>query len=276
MVRIPVLLFLLGISHLTSAQSTGQNSSDPSAFSPDSFSSVSLKQYPGYREVTESIRGQLKSTRYTTLSAGMSGTLLDFPVRPGSLVKEGDLLARFDCRAEEAERSVVVAKKQGAAARHEVNKKLSEFDNVSGLELSLSQAELAMAESELKLIDVRLSHCEIRAPFTGQVINKQFQQYQFVPVGEPLLELVDTEQLEVEMVLQSAWLGRLNSGDHFSITLDETGESVSARIDRIVGSVDPVSQTVRVIGSLETSGSGLLPGMSGEVVMDASLAGHAP
>jgi len=77
--------------------------------------------------------------------------------------------------------------------------------------------------------------------------------------------LVDTSNLEVEMVIPSRWLKRLSAGTVFAINLDESAQPVKARIDRNIGTIDPVSQTIRVIGTLISPPLSLLPGMSGEI-----------
>ena len=237
---------------------------------------ASVGDYAEYTAIAETIRGQLRPVRYTTLSAGMTGTLLEVKGSPGRYVKEGDILARFDCRAEQAERDVAAAKKEGAEARYRVNSRLAELDNISGLELSLSKAELAIANSELKLIDVRLSHCEVRAPFSGQMVSKQVQSWQFAGMGDPLFELVDTSRMEVEMVLQSRWLHRLPPGTPFNLAVDETGATIAATVDRVVSNIDPVSQTIRIIGVPAAMPDNLLPGMSGQIHIGTASASVAP
>ncbi|MGY0219327.1 efflux RND transporter periplasmic adaptor subunit [Endozoicomonadaceae bacterium StTr2] len=213
----------------------------------------------------EGIRGQLRPTHYTTLAAAMTGILLEVSGRPGNEIKKGELLARFDCRENFAERDVATARRDGTKAKFDVNSRLAKLGNISELELEISRTEYAMATSEIKLLNARLSHCELRAPFSGQLTSRQVQPYQFVSMGDPMFELIDTSSLEVEMLIPSRELHRYQAGTRIQLTLDETGERVAARVDRVIGSIDPVSQTVRAIGRLEQHRGRLLPGMSGTI-----------
>jgi multidrug efflux pump subunit AcrA (membrane-fusion protein) len=132
--------------------------------------------------------------------------------------------------------------------------------------LSLSKAALSIAQAELRRIDTLLSHCVVQAPFAGVITAKPVQAYQFVAKGGPLLDMINTTKLEVEMILPSRWLVEIRPGTRFSLLVDETGSRVDARVDRIVSQVDPVSQTVRVIGVLlDPPTPDLLPGMSGNI-----------
>lgn len=220
---------------------------------------------------TATIRGQLQSIRHTVLSAGISGRITDFPVRVGSRVKAGDSLVRFDCQREQARKEVAQARLAAAETKLQVNRRLAELNTLSGLDLRLSEAEMAIAQAELKQIRVTLERCHLRAPFAGVVVEKPVQAHQHVAEGDPLLELVDPAALEVAMVVPSAWLARLAPGTGFRLRVDETGEVVEAKVARLVGRIDPVSQSMRVIGELVERPDAVLPGMSGTVIFPWSL-----
>lgn len=123
-----------------------------------------------------------------------------------------------------------------------------------------------MQRAELNRIEALLSRCVVTSPFAAVVSEKLAQAFQYVKEGDSLLELVDTSNLEVEMVIPSKWLKKLAAGTQFSLQLDEFDTPVRAKIDRNVGTIDPVSQTIRVIGVLLSPPGKLLPGMSGEVI----------
>lgn len=214
---------------------------------------------------SKNVRAQLRATNTTILSAGISAKITSMPIKLGSMVKKNAVIAKFDCNAEYAEKSVIKAQNVAAKATLKVNQKLHKFKNISGLELKLSEAEVAVSGGNLKKINAILRDCVIRAPYSGQIIDKPVNSYQFVNKGEPLVELVDPSSLEFDMILPSSWLRDLSVGSPFNAVIDETGEVVNGKLSRIIGSIDPVSQTVRVIGELAEKRSNLLPGMSGDI-----------
>lgn len=212
------------------------------------------------------IRGQLKARQFTILAANLPGKLINFPVTIGQRLSKGQTIAVFDCQIEKAEKEVAVAKLGAAQSKLQVNTQLAQYKNVSDLELTLSKADVAVQKAELNRIEAVLSKCVVTSPFAAVVSEKAAQAYQYVKEGDPLLQLVDTSHLEVEMVIPSKWLKKLVGGSQFSLKLDEFDTPVQAKIDRNVGTIDPVSQTIRVIGTLINPPAALLPGMSGEVV----------
>lgn len=212
------------------------------------------------------IRGQLRARQFTTLAANLSGKLVSFPVTIGQRLSKGQTIGIFDCQTEKAEKEVVVAKLGAAQSKVQVNTQLAQYKNISDLEVTLSKADVAVLKAELNRIDAILSKCMVTSPFAAVVSEKMAQAYQYIKEGDPLLELVNTSSLEVEMVIPSKWLKKLPIGTQFSVKLDEFDTPVRAKIDRNVGTIDPVSQTIRVIGGLLDSPTTLLPGMSGEII----------
>ena len=219
--------------------------------------------------VPGSFRGQLRSVNYAVLSAGIAAQIERFGVSTGSRIDKGQTIAEFDCAIARVDHRIGISRHDAAAENLEVNERLNTLKNVSELDLNTSRAELAIAEAEVDRSSTILEECVLLAPFSGTVTEKFVQAYEFVNLGDPLIELVDTRNLEVEMVLPSMHLASYREGTLFSLRIDETGQVVKARVDRVVDAIDPVSQTLRVIGKLTEPTSGLMPGMSGVVTFVA-------
>ena len=65
--------------------------------------------------------------------------------------------------------------------------------------------------------------------------------------------------------MPSAWLRWLKTGFAFSVAVDETGKTYPATVVRTGARVDPVSQSIKVIGRITENAPELIPGMSGPV-----------
>ena len=63
--------------------------------------------------------------------------------------------------------------------------------------------------------------------------------------------------------MPSKWLSWLTIGLPFDVHVIETDDKHAAKIDRIGAKIDPVSQSLKVIGSIDNSEKNLKPGMSG-------------
>jgi membrane fusion protein (multidrug efflux system) len=218
------------------------------------------------RSDSASFRGQFRSVNYAVISAGIAAKVNSFTVKTGSRVKRGQIIALFDCTIAEVEHKISLSRERAVAESLEVNKRLNILKNISELDLSLSVAELAIAEAEVERTTKILEGCVIHAPFSGTITQKMAQAYEYVNIGDPLVELIDTDNIEIEMVLPSLHLSRYVRGAPFTMQIDETGQMIDAQVERVVNVVDPVSQTLRIIGSITIPVDGLMPGMSGRVI----------
>jgi multidrug efflux pump subunit AcrA (membrane-fusion protein) len=115
-----------------------------------------------------------------------------------------------------------------------------------------------------------VGRCSIAAPFAGRVAKRHVAAHQYVTPGVPLLDILETGQLELQMIVPSKWLAWLKPGAAFTVQVEELGKSFPAKVQRLGAQIDPVSQTVAVFGVMDGSHAGLLPGMSGWAV----FAGH--
>ena len=209
------------------------------------------------------VRGQVTAPEAVTLAAGMTTKISAFKVRAGSSFRKGDLLVELDCAKQQATRGITEAKLKGARIKEQNIKHLLSLDAVGPIEANLAAIETESLEAEIVALDAALRHCQIMAPYDGAVGALYAAAHQYVREGDQLLDLVPSGGLEVELVVPSQWLAWLKVGQSFSLTLDETGESMPVRVSRLGASIDPVSQTIQVFGSFHKAPETVLRGMSG-------------
>jgi multidrug efflux pump subunit AcrA (membrane-fusion protein) len=77
------------------------------------------------------------------------------------------------------------------------------------------------------------------------------------------MEILNSRQLELHMIVPSRWLAWLKKGSRFNVRVDELDKDFPARVVRLGASIDPVSQTISVVGEVQGAHPELLPGMSG-------------
>ncbi len=211
------------------------------------------------------LRAQLSAVRNPIISSEISARISELKVRDGERFKRGQLLVSFDCedllnRLERAR--AILGKKEHI---YEINAQLNNLMSVSQLEMIVSAAEVTEARAEVKLGETMMEKCAIKAPFSGLAVAVDVQQHEYVIAGQPLLEILDDSELEIQMIVPSLWLQWLQPDHPFEIEIDETGSRYAARTTRISGKVDPVSHSIKVYGRIVEPDSRLLPGMSGSV-----------
>ena len=216
------------------------------------------------------LRAQIKAKQSTMISSEMSGRISLLKIKDGERFSAGQVLVGFHCSMENAELSKSKATLEKKRKTYEVNQKLSKLNSISTLELAVSKTEEDEAKADVRVAEAVVERCIIKAPFSGKVVEVTARAFQTVKEGEALLEIVNDKDLEIEFIAPSKALPNIKPGKTFKVTIDETRLSYLAEIIRLGGRVDPVSQTIKVYGRINSDSSDLLPGMSGSIALDPS------
>ena len=213
------------------------------------------------------VRAVVRPGNEAILSARMTGLISRMPHKEGDAFAKDDVLVEFDCErqineAKAAEATVNIQKKTV-----ETNQELDKFASIGKNDLLISISQLDKAIAEHQALNAQLKACKLLAPFAGRIVSKQAWQHETVNVSQPLLKVLDTGSQELEMLVPSSWLKWLRIGARYKFKVDETGSFIAGEVTRINPSIDAVSNSVRMIGSLRPTPQGgpLMVGMSGNV-----------
>jgi membrane fusion protein, multidrug efflux system len=216
---------------------------------------------------TPEIRARLSPLHYTTLSSEMAGRIDKIATRVGDRFHQGDILIRFDCALPRAQMSKAQAVLTQAERTLEINRRLAAQKSIGEFEFDVSAAEVLKDKADLVGAEAVVAKCSIAAPFTGVTVEQKAREFQYATPGQPLLDILDDHALEVELSAPSLWLSWLKPGYAFQVKIDETDKTYPARVTRLGGRVDPVSQSIKVIGEITGDAPELMAGMSGRATM---------
>jgi len=218
-------------------------------------------------------RGVVNAVDQATLSSGVSSRIDDISRKRGEAFDKGDVLIRFDCGLEIANLQAARARYNVAAKTLEKNQELLTFAATGQFDVDILKAELDQSRADLKARQVVVDECKIVAPFKGRVVELAVAPFESVEAVQPLIEIVGTQAYEVTFIVSSDWIAWLNDDHKFSLTLDNIGQRVDGHVDRVGAIVDPVSQTVEVIGVIDAPGNTVRAGMSGVATFAPPIGG---
>jgi RND family efflux transporter MFP subunit len=210
-------------------------------------------------------RGIVRSLDEAWLSSDLGLPIEFLPLKEGESFRRNDVLVRFDCSTLKAQLKAADARLQAELIGLKNNKQLKAHNAIGQFDVDISEAKVDQAEAERDVIAVSVQRCEIKAPFDGQVAQLGVHLHEVPERGARFMQVLDSTALEVDMILPSAWLKWLKPGAAFEIHIDELQEARSAEVVRIAAAVDPVSQTVKVVGRLTGETGRVQPGMSGSL-----------
>jgi membrane fusion protein (multidrug efflux system) len=187
--------------------------------------------------------GTLRARRLVRIHNQEEGRITALPFFEGDQVKSGELLVSLDDELLKAE----LAKAQ--ATTSQARQDLSRISNLarkraaSKDELSRVKTKLEVAEAEQNLLQVRLGHTRISAPFDGVISARHKEPGDVVAKHTHILTLTDPDSLVTEIHVSELLLPYLKLDDPVRVRIDAIGNStLEGRILRIHPELDPTTR----------------------------------
>jgi len=242
----------------------GQIAGQPDRFSSEANPTSRTKEDARLDLPSEdTARAVVRASETASISSELNARITYLPAREGDRFKTGDLLISFDCRRIAAERDAADAAMKAYEAAYHSQLKLLEYKSTGTAAVEQALHQFEKSKAELRGFDVQVQSCQVFAPFDGRMIEKVAQVHEIAQPNQPLILILNETRLELVMMVPSVWLPRLAGQPSFNIHIDETGEDLPARIVQSTGSIDPVSQSVRIIAEFIDPAPRVLAGMSG-------------
>jgi len=209
-------------------------------------------------------RAVIHSFNRTILSSEIGGKIVFMQKSNGDYFEKDETLVKIDCDIYTAEKDKIKVKRDLLKVKYDKTKHLSTFNSVGQFEVKTAELELQEQELELKIATMNVNRCEIKAPFSGRIVEKIANKHQNIKPQEELFEIISNNSLEIRTVVPAKWLSWLKVGQEININIDELNIDVKSTILQIDSVVDPKSQTINLRAKLENSNN-IIAGMSGTV-----------
>jgi len=206
-----------------------------------------------------SIEGEVQRA----VAAPFNGYIKEAPVRPGDVVKEGELLCLLDDRDLKLERlKWVIEKEQLTNQYHEAMAKRER------VQIRITRAKIDQAEAQLALIEEQLGRTRVTAPFEGVIMSGDLSQSLGSPVerGQELFRVAPLDAYRVIVEVDERDINHIRVGQKSELVLPSMpGE----RFPFLVEKITPVSLAkegrnyFRVEAKMEEASDRLRPGMEG-------------
>jgi RND family efflux transporter MFP subunit len=256
--------------------------------------------------------GYVTARRKATISAKVTGKVVEVLVEEGMRVKANQVLARLDDSNVKTSLDMAVSQLDSARLNlGETRALLKQADNEFQRETELarqkitSQADLEKAESDATSIKARLARQEgdvkvsegqvaiwqqeiqdtvIRAPFGGVVTSKDAQPGEMIsPVSAGggftrtgICTIVDMESLEIEIDVNESYINRVEAGQPVEATLDAYPDwKIPCKVIAIIPTADRQKSTVKVRVGFDKLDPRILPEMGVKVAFH-EIAGATP
>jgi RND family efflux transporter MFP subunit len=234
------------------------------------------------------LSGQTEAHRKSTLTPKVSSIVTRVHVRDGDVVKTGQALVTLDTRdfqlrLQQAEAALQAAKVQLDSAKLDWDRTKallgdkavpqSQFDMVDarykGAQAGVLQAETAVAIGRKAFQDAT-----VHAPFSGIIVKRMVNEGEYASVmpATQLVVIEEVDPLDLRVQVPSTDLDKVKVGDVVHARFPATGQTLDARLTRVVGSLDSRTRTFSAIAELPNHDRALRPGLYAEITLTGKAA----
>ena len=212
------------------------------------------------------------------MSAVLGGYVEEIKLLEGSPVKKGEVLLylsnpaylEMQERYLKAEAEVLYLEKEYARQKALQEEKVNAVKDLQSTERELQQAKAQKQSLEKRLAliginaaqlqaDALVSKVGIRAPIDGTVADIAVSQGSYVSPNDPLLSILNTDHLHLELDVFEQDLPQIKKGQQIAFKLSEYGKKeLKGEVYLIGKQLDPEKRTVRVHGHIEDLDSATL------------------
>jgi len=190
--------------------------------------------------------GTLEAIERASISARISGQIIELPVVLGSKVEKGDVLVRIS--AGEISAKVLRAEAQLSQARRNLareNKLQKQGASTQETVKSLKDVT-RIAEAASKEAQTMLDYTTITAPFSGTITNKIANTGDLASPGKLLLQIENGEELQVLAQVPEALLLKVSVGDTLSVEIPAANLIITGEVAEVAPAANPMSRTAPV------------------------------
>ncbi len=180
------------------------NHNESKESTPVSHSVVLTKMQTTGTERTKKLTGIVKESREIELGFKIAGQIATVNVKEGDYVKEGQLIATLDSKDYRLELNQIQIQYAQTQRQVERMRKLKDSKSISGNDFDKAQSGLEELGVQLQACKNKVAYTRLYAPISGYVQSVNFEKAEMVNTGTPIIKMLDTQKMEVEVNLPTS------------------------------------------------------------------------
>jgi membrane fusion protein, multidrug efflux system len=231
---------------------------------PTTVSSAEVKQ-ENWPPLLSAI-GSISPVQGAMISTELPGTVAEVGFESGATVKKGDLLARLDTSAEEAQLRSADADTELARADLERSRGLAARKVISKGEIDAAESKFKQKSAMTDNMRAMIAKKTMRALFDGAAGIRAVNVGQMVKEGAQIVSLQSLDPVYVDFALPQQRVSQLSAGLEVDVRTDAfPGREFRGTVTAINSAVDAATRNISVQGTLPNPDHALRPGMFAKV-----------
>ena len=199
------------------------------------------------------------------VSAEVSGKVIGVPLKEGTHVRKGDIIAVIDTRDYENELASIQADYELAQKNLTRTKDLFAEQLITKARLDSDAARADNLHASLKNAELRLERCRIKAPIDGVLNHLEAKEGLQMNVQDPVAVILDLRRVKVSAGIPESDVDEVRRLEHFNITISALGKTVKGTKYFLSKSPETFAHLYKLDIAVENPEGEILPGMFARV-----------
>jgi len=206
--------------------------------------------------------GSLDAVQGVTVSAELTGKVVEIAFTGGARVQVGELLVQQDVGVEQAQLRSAASAAELARIEFDRAKRLLVDNVIPQSDYDTAKAKFTQAQALADNFRALIAKKTIRAPFSGRLGIRRVNLGEVVQEGQAIVSLQSLDPIFVNFLLPQQMLPLVHTGMEVRVSTDAlSGEEVSCTITAISPEVDDATRNIRVQATLANPDEQLRAGM---------------
>lgn len=225
---------------------------------------------------TQSYSGTVVSAEEALVSFSVPGNITNIYVKEGQKVAKGQLLAKVKSETLNDERNIAAAELDQVRDLYRRLKILHDQNALPDVKWVEVQTRLKQAENAVAIADKAVNDASLTSPISGYVAEKLADEGQSVLPAQPILKLVNVDNLQIAISVPEEDINRYGSNATADVAFDALGSmKVKGKLASKDMVADPLTRSYRIKFDIPDGGGKILPGMIGSVNVCACDSAYA-
>lgn len=213
--------------------------------------------------------GTVFPLRESIVAGEVEGLVVEFPVKRGDYVKEGQVLAKLRTTTLDIRLKGAKADEHLARIKYERAKELYESKTISNQELDEFETKLVAQEAVVEGVEDEIGKCTITAPFDGRITEESTEVGQWLKKGDSVVSMLQMDYVKVRVPVPEKYIQNMKIGDESEVRFPALGSITrTGHIVHIVPQADKRARTFPVYVKLDNKDEAIKSGMFAEATFE--------
>jgi len=213
------------------------------------------------------LEGVVISDDVDNVVSEIPGRITSLTVKEGSYVKRGQVIGQIDIDNYKTQRNDILTNLQLARDIYQKRDRLWKMEIGTEVQLLEAKNNVERLEKSLELVDIQISKGKIKAPISGVVDREIIKQGGLASPGMPIMQILNTRDVKVEVDLPERYLAILKKGMRLDVYFPSLDLTIAGRVSMLARSIDPANRTLKFEVDIPNKGGVLKPNLLAELRM---------